>query len=303
MRIASTQYQSTLSRSLTVNQDKITRLTQQLASGNKIELPSDDPVTSVRLSRLRREEAIIGQYRDNIGAVKIRLQKNETYLSSMVTDMQEGRDLLVWASDGGNASADLGAMVNSLTALRDSLFFSANVKDQEGRYVFSGTLTNNPALSYNPAAAVGSRYTYTGNNGQQMVTVGNGITQAANVDVQGMEALLNQMDSTIATLQVPGVNVNNPAVQAVLTANLDGMDTALGLVSTKIATFGGAQNILSTLESNHANVSLSNSMALTDLGQLDYSVAATELNGYNTALQSTYKAYSKVANLSLFDAL
>ncbi len=303
MRIASTQYQSTLSRSLTVNQDKITRLTQQLASGNKIELPSDDPVTSVRLSRLRREEAIIGQYRDNIGAVKIRLQKNETYLSSMVTDMQEGRDLLVWASDGGNASADLGAMVNSLTALRDSLFFSANVKDQEGRYVFSGTLTNNPALSYNPLAAVGSRYTYTGNNGQQMVTVGNGITQAANVDVQGMETLLNQMDSTIATLQVPGVNVNNPAVQAVLTANLDGMDSALGLVSTKIATFGGAQNILSTLESNHANVSLSNSMALTDLGQLDYSIAATELNGYNTALQSTYKAYSKVANLSLFDAL
>src|SRR6266571_5697255 len=295
MRIASTQYQSTLSRSLTVNQDKITRLTQQLASGNKIELPSDDPVTSMRLSRLRREEAIIGQYRDNIGAVKIRLQKNETYLSSMVTDMQEGRDLLVWASDGGNASADLGAMVNSLTALRDSLFFSANVKDQEGRYVFSATLTNNPALSYNPLAAVGSRYTYTGNNGQQMVTVGNGITQAANVDVQGMETLLNQMDSTIATLQVPGVNVNNPAVQAVLTANLDGMDSALGLVSTKIATFGGAQNILSTLESNHANVSLSNSMALTDLGQLDYSIAATELNGYNTALQSTYKAYSKVA--------
>ena len=303
MRIASTQYQSTLNRSLTLNQEKITRLTQQMASGNKIELPSDDPVTSVRLSRLHREETIIGQYRDNIGAVKIRLQKNETYLSSMVTDMQEGRDLLVWASDGGNASADLGAMVNSLTALRDSLFFSANVKDQEGRYIFSGTLTNNPALSYNPAAAVGARYSYTGNNGQQMVTVGNGITQAANVDVQGMETLLNQMDTTIATLQVPGVNVNNPAVQAVLTANLDGMDTAMGLVSTKIATFGGAQNILSTLDSNHGNVSLSNSMAITDLGQLDYSVAATELSGYNMALQSTYKAYSKVANLSLFDAL
>lgn len=303
MRIASTQYQSTLNRSLTLNQEKITQLTQQMASGNKIELPSDDPVTSVRLSRLHREEAIIGQYRDNIGAVKIRLQKNETYLSSMVTDMQEGRDLLVWASDGGNASADLGAMVNSLTALRDSLFFSANVKDQEGRYIFSGTLTNNPALSYNPAAALGSRYTYTGNNGQQMVTVGNGITQAANVDVQGMETLLNQMDSTIATLQVPGVNVNNPAVQAVLTTNLDGMDAALGLVSTKIATFGGAQNILSTLDSNHGNVSLSNSMAITDLGQLDYSVAATQLSGYNMALQSTYKAYAKVANLSLFDAL
>ena len=303
MRIATSQYQSTLNRSLSLNQDRITDLTAQLASGQKISVPSDDPVTSVRLSRLKREENAIAQYRSNIGAVKITLQKNETYLQSMVGDMQEGRDLLVWASDGGNASADLGAMVNSMSALRDSLYYSANMKDAEGRYIFSGTLSNTPAISFNPAAAAGSRYTYTGNNGQQKVTVGLGITQTANVDVQGMETLLNQMDSTIAALQVPGVDANNPAVRAVLGANLDGVDTAMGLISTKIATFGGAQNILSTLDANHANVSLSNAMAVSDLGGLDYGVASTDLAGYTMALQSTYKAYAKVSSLSLFDAL
>jgi flagellar hook-associated protein 3 FlgL len=303
MRIASTQYESILNRSLTLNQEKISHISQQLATGNKIELPSDDPIANVRLSRLNREEAILTQYRDNIGAVKIGLQKNETYLSSMVTDMQEGRDLLVWASDGGNASADLGAMVNSMTALRDSLFYSANVKDQEGRSVFAGTLSNSPALSYNALAPLGARYSYTGNNGQQMVTVGNGITQAANVDVDGLQTLLNQMDSTIATLGTPGVNVNDPLVRTVLGANLDGMDAAMGLVSTKIAIFGGAQNILATLDGNHGNVSLSNKMAIHDIGDLDYSIAATSLNGYSSALQATYKAYTKVSGLSLFDAL
>ncbi len=303
MRIASTQFESILNRSLTLNQDKISHISQQLASGNRIELPSDDPIANVRLSRLQREEAVLTQYRDNIATVKTALQKNETYLSSMVADMQQGRDLLVWASDGGNASADLAAMVNSMTALRDSLFYSANVKDQEGRSVFAGTLSNNAALSYNPAAALGARYSYTGNGGQQMVTVGNGITQAANADVQGIETLLNQMDSTIATLGTPGVNVNNPAVRTVLGSNLDGMDTALALISGKIATFGGAQNILSTLDNNHANVSLSNKTAIHDIGDLDYSIAATSLNGYTTALQATYKAYTKVSGLSLFDAL
>ena len=39
------------------------------------------------------------------------------------------------------------------------------------------------------------------------------------------------------------------------------------------------------------------------LRELDYGVAATELNGYNIALQSTYKAYAKVSNLSLFNVL
>ncbi|MFZ6647522.1 flagellar hook-associated protein FlgL [Undibacterium sp. TJN25] len=303
MRIASSQYESTMLRSLQLNQGKTSSLTAQMASGQKIMLPSDDPITSVRLSRLTREEAAVSQYRDNIGSLKIRLQQGEAYLTGMTNDMQEARDLLVWASDGGNASADLTSMVNSMQSLKDSIFYTANSRDTEGNYVFSGTATNQPALSYDPAAPVGSRYTYTGNSGQQDVAVGNGITQTANTNVQGLETLLNQMDATITTLQVPGVTPNDPAVRAVLAANLDGMDTAMGSVSIKIATFGGTQNILSTLDTNHSNVSLSNKTALLDLGELDYSAAAIDLNGYTLALQATQKAYAKVSGLSLFNAL
>src|SRR3954469_1154665 len=111
MRIATTQYQSTMSQSLQLNQSHITHLTQQMAASQRIMLPSDDPVDSVRLSRLQREESTVGQYRDNIAAVKLRLSKTEGYMSDMINDMQSGRDLLVWASDGGNVSTDLNAMV------------------------------------------------------------------------------------------------------------------------------------------------------------------------------------------------
>jgi len=75
------------------------------------------------------------------------------------------------------------------------------------------------------------------------------------------------------------------------------------LVSGKIAVLGGQQNILKTLDANHENVSLSNQKAISDIGQLDYGSAAIELNGYQTALQASYKAYSKIGNLSLFAAL
>jgi flagellar hook-associated protein 3 FlgL len=68
-------------------------------------VPSDDPVTAVRLSRLAREEAIVGQYRDNIAAIKIRLSTNETYLTSMVNDITQSHDLLVWAADASNTGA------------------------------------------------------------------------------------------------------------------------------------------------------------------------------------------------------
>ncbi|WP_312553704.1 flagellar hook-associated protein FlgL [Massilia sp.] len=303
MRIATAQYQSNMNSSLQLNQERISTLTQQMATGKRILVPSDDPVDSVRLSRLKREEASITQYRDNIASIKIRLSKNEGYLGNMVNDITAGRDQIVWALDGSNTPEDLKAMINPLEALRDSLFFSANTVDQEGRYVFSGTMTSTPAMAFDANAAPGARYSFAGNTNEQRVVVGNGLTQVANDNLKGMEDLLNRIDATIATLNGANLDVNAPATRAVLTANLDGFDQALDLVSGKIAVLGGKQNILDTLDANHGNVSLSNQMAITDIGQLDMGVAATELNGYSTALQATYKAYSRIGTLSLFSAL
>jgi flagellar hook-associated protein 3 FlgL len=303
MRIATTQYQSTMNQSLQLNQERITHLTSQMASGQRIMLPSDDPVDSVRLSRLQREEATVGQYRANIAAVKERLARNEGYLSNMVNDMMSGRDLLVWAADGSNTSDDLHSMAAPLQALRDSLFYSANTLDQEGRYIFSGTLTGTAPIAYDAAAPAGSRYSYSGNTNDQVVVVGNGLAQVANQNAKGMEQLLNRLDQVLETLAAPTVDANDPAVRSVVAAGLVGMDDALNLVSGKIAVLGGSQNILSTLDANHANVSLSNQMAITDIGELDMAQAATALSGYTTALQATYKAYSRISDLSLFAAL
>jgi flagellar hook-associated protein 3 FlgL len=303
MRIATSQYQTTMNISLQQNQERISYVNQQMSTRQRILLPSDDPVDTVRMSRLRREESSVSQYRDNIGALKIRLTKNEAYMTSMVNDMIQGRDLLVWSSDGGNAPSDLAAMVQPLTALRESLFYTANTIDQEGRYVFSGTQTATQPIAYDATAPAGSRYSYAGNTNDQNVVVGNGITQIANGNMLGIETMLNQLDLSIATLGTPGVTANDPATRAVLSANLDGLDTALNLISGKIAVLGGSQVILNTLDENHSNVSLSNQMALTDIAELDYGFAATELNGYTSALEATYKAYSKIGNLSLFAVL
>jgi flagellar hook-associated protein 3 FlgL len=303
MRIATSQYQAMMTQSLELNQESITYVTQQMANGNRIQLPSDDPVDSVRLSRLKREEAGIKQYRNNIAAINERLTKNEGYLQNMVNDMGPGRDLLVWALNGSNTPQDLNAMVSPLTSLRDSLMYSANTVDQEGRYVFSGTETGTAPITYNAAAPLGSRYSYTGNTNDQLVVVGNGITQVANQNVNGLEKLLNQLDQTISTLSGSTVNANDPAVRTILKANLDGFDDALNLVTGKVAVIGGQQNVLKTIDANHENVSLSNQTAILDIGQLDVGTAAIELNGYQTALQASYKAYSKIGTLSLFAAL
>lgn len=302
MRIASTQYHSTMNAALQDASARAQEMLERIASGNKLSVPSDDPVTAVRLSRLSREEAALDQYRENITALDTRLQQNEALLDGMSTDLLQVRDLLVWGADGGNTPEDVAAMAGSLKSLRDSLFYTANSRDQEGRYMFSGTATNTPTISHDDTQPVGLRYGWSGNAGEQKVVVGNGITQPANVHLDQMAALLNQLDRTISTFE-SGVSVNDTTVRNELNATMTAVDGGIDNISTLIAGLGGARNTLQTLGDNHANVSLSNQQAGLTLGALDYSEAAVKLEGYSTALQATQKAYAKVSGLSLFDVI
>lgn len=303
MRIATSQYHMTMSQTLAAAQARLEHVMQQMATGQRVLLPSDDPVTTVRLSRMAREQAALDQYRDNIGALSVRLTQNETALDSTVQDMLQVRDLLVWANDGSNTPADLNAMAGALVSLRDSLYYTANSRDQEGRYLFSGTLSSTAALARDDAAAAGTRYSFTGNEEKQQVLVGNNITQAANVSVPELAVLLNRLDLAIEHLQSPTLDVNSPAVRAALSDALGGTDVAMNSISAKIAGLGGSQNILSTLDDTHGNVSVAAGQAKITLSQLDYGEAAIRLTGYQTALQATQKAYVRVSGLSLFSEL
>jgi flagellar hook-associated protein 3 FlgL len=296
MRVASTQYHTTMNTALQNASSELHRVLQKMATGQRYLLPSEDPIASVRMSRLAREEALLDQYLDNIATLQNAMARNEAVLAGMSADLLSARDLLVWAADGSNTSEDVIAVAGSLKPLMDSLFYNANTLDAEGRYIFSGTASDQPTISYDPAAPLG-------NSELQLVAVGNGITQPANIVLPEVADVLNVLERIAATLQTPGVNVNDPAVRAEIHSALNGLDTAINENSARMATLGGAQNILETLRANHSNVSLSNKQAALIIGQLDYGDAAVKMNGYTAAIQATQKAYSQVSRLTLFDAL
>ena len=293
MRIASNQYHATMNSALQAANEGLSQVMQQMASGQRVLKPSDDSIATLRLARLSREEASLAQYRDNIGALQSRLQTSEVTLDSIQEDLQAARDLRVWAADGGNTSADLNAMSGSLQTLHDSLLYLANSKNAEGRYLFSGTASDQPTVD--------AAYAFKGNTASQQVAVGERMSVAANVTLEDMGALLKQLDALSTQLATPGVTA--AAAHADVQAALDQLDLGLNAVAGKIGQLGGRQTILATLENNHASVSLANQQSALDLGQIDYGEAATRLNSYTLALQATQKAYAKVSALSLFDAL
>ncbi|EZH76322.1 flagellar hook protein FlgL [Ectopseudomonas composti] len=304
MRITNSQITSMMHSSMNASSAELGKLMQQMATSKRILLPSDDPIASVRVLRVQREEASLEQFRKNIANVSGSLSTQEANLKSTSDAMLNVRDLLLWAANGSNTGEDLAAMAGELSIIEDTLFSFANVRDEEGRYLFSGTLSDIPALAFDAATQT---YSVTGNDKHRQAAVANGVlvdenVTAASVFGAGVD-VLNDLHGLINTLQDPALDVTDPAVRQQIVDTLGALDEAHGRVMSSITELGGRQNALTLLTDSNEDVSLVNQKIEGELSQLDYAGATIDLNNYQLALGATQKTYLKINQMSLFSLL
>ena len=304
MRITNAQITATMHNSMNGNSAQLGKIMQQLSTNKRMLLPSDDPIASVRVMRVQREEASLEQYRKNIDNVSSSLSTQEANLKSISDAMLNVRDRLIWAANGANTSEDLAAIAGELENIEKTLFSAANVRDEEGRYLFSGTLSDTPSVAYDTATQT---YSVTGNDKYRQAAVANGVlveenVTALNIFGAGMD-MLNELHSLVTMLQDPLLDASNPAVGAQITTTINQLDATHINLLGNITELGGRQNTLSLLANSNDEVSLVNQKIEGELSQLDYAGATIDLNNYQLALQATQKTYLKINDLSLFNLL
>ncbi|CAM4014430.1 MULTISPECIES: flagellar hook-associated protein FlgL [Pseudomonadaceae] len=304
MRITNSQITSLMHNSMNTSSAELGKLMQQMATSKRILLPSDDPIASVRVLRVQREEASLEQFRKNIANVSGSLSTQEANLKSTSDAMLSVRDLLLWAANGSNTSEDLAAMAGELSIIEDTIFSFANVRDEEGRYLFSGTLSDTPALSFDAATQT---YGVTGNDKHRQAAVANGVLVDENVTAASVfgagAGMLNELRGLINTLQDPALDASDPAVRQQIVDALAALDDTHGRVLGSITELGGRQNALTLLTDSNEDVSLVNQKIEGELSQLDYAGATIALNNYQLALGATQKTYLKINQMSLFSLL
>ena len=304
MRISNHQSTGIMRDSLNRNAEKMAELMQKMSSSERILTPSDDPIASVRLLRIQRTEASLTQYGKNITNVSGNLSIQEANLTSTSDTMLQIRDLLLWAANGSNTSEDLGAMAGELSSLEDTMLSFLNVRDEEGRYLFSGTLTDRPAVVFD---AVAGTYSANGNDKTRQAAVANGVLVEENVAVSSVFGtnmdFLNTLHGLVDLLKDPALDATDPATGQQIRAAIDLLDEAHGSVLSSVTELGGRQNTLTLLDTSNKDVSLVNQNIEGELSELDYAGATIDLQNYKLALQATQKTYLTVNDLSLFKLL
>ena len=127
------------------NLTRMDRYQNQLATGKKITVPSDDPVVAARALKLRTDVAEIDQYKKNVKDATSWLDMTEDALAKIGDVIQRTRELTVNAANGTNTPEDLQKINAEVKQLRTQLIQLGN-SSYAGRYLFSGYKTDQKLL-------------------------------------------------------------------------------------------------------------------------------------------------------------
>lgn len=299
MRISDNQFSQMMLQSLQSNSAGLGKVLQQMSTRERLTKLSDDPMASIKLLNLERENSAIAQYQSNIANLKTTLSSQETHLDSVNESLKSMRDIVLWGANGSLTDQDRSGMITELKSYRDSIESSFNAQDEEGHFLFSGTKTDTAALNKSSGA-----YVVEGNSDVRVVTVAKGVTMDSNMtaqeilDIGGGKNVFNQIDALIAEFEKP-----SPNFQAEVDASLNAIDDTMANVLGAMTEIGGRHNNLDLMDGAHSENKLFVDKVSGDLSALDYGEASVRLSNYMAALQATQASYVKINDLSLFDRI
>ena len=165
------------------------RVQRQIATGQRIDSPSDDPQAMRRVLDLRAELRVLNQYRDNIGKVR----ENSTVAYSSLNAMKKLNDrageIATMADDSKPAEA-LGAYAMEINQLLEEAVRLANTKHR-AVYIFSGT--NSTTATYGTTRDANgdiTAVTWGGNSNTTKVDIAADSTVGSNHPAEGAQGIL-----------------------------------------------------------------------------------------------------------------
>lgn len=163
-------YQQSLTTML--SQQSALAVTQnQVDTGNRINVASDDPAGAGQVVSLNHVIAANTQYSTNIDSATTRLNTEASTLSSVNSALDTVRTLGLQAVNGTLSDSDRQSIASQLSQIRDQLVQLANTTDSNGNALFAGTSTTTTPFQVGANGVV----SYSGNGGEQFSAIGSGL--------------------------------------------------------------------------------------------------------------------------------
>jgi len=281
-------------------QTSLAKTQQQLATGQRILNPSDDPSASTRVLELDQLIDTTKQYQRNSNYAETRLKLEETVLSDVGDVLQRIRELAVRANNDTLSAGDRNAIAKEVRTNLDALLQLSNSKDATGEYLFAGNRVATEPFSDNGSGS----YSYDGDQGVRNLQIGP--TRQVSVGDAGDNVFM-KVDDGAGGISSMFAAVYDFAVDleanAPSTTTLTRLDSAIDEVLNTRASVGARLNTIDSQRNMNDAFDLLLQENRSTLEDLDYAEAVSRFQRQMLALQASQQSFVKIEGLSLFNYL
>ncbi len=200
MRISTLSMQQQTVNAMLEQQSRLAQTQQQLATGQRILSPADDPAGAVRSLDLTQALAKLDRYDANADLAENHLQLEESTLSSVTDVLQHVRELALQANNDAQDSQSRASITKELSGLLDDLVGLANSRDPSGNYLFAGYQGRTAPITRNSDGTFG----YQGDDGQRQLALSDDRRVAINDAGADVFARIRNGNGTFTTSASPG---------------------------------------------------------------------------------------------------
>jgi flagellar hook-associated protein 3 FlgL len=269
---------------------------QQVATGQSVNVPSDNPTASAAMVQNTIETGDVDQYTQNVSSVLLTVQSASAVLSNVVTALTQAVSLGTEGANGTNSTDNLQTLATQVQGILSSVVAGANTSIG-GAFLFGGTSTATPYTA-DPASSTG--YAYNGTNDVNSVAVGDQLS--VQVNLPGSEVFSNSSNNVLGSLNslVTALQSGNSTdIESATTA----VSSAIGFISQQQAFYGNAESQLNSQESFLQQDTVTLASQATNLIGANAATAATNLSQDETDNSAAMAAAAKVMPNTLLSYL
>lgn len=267
----------------------------KVATGKRINKPSDDPIGMGKVLDYRKIISTIDQYNENIVHGKNQLEFTSTILEEIEALLNQAKN---WALEFGSGSdMSASAALIEVKSLYDEIMDLANTKIGNN-YMFGGHVTNSAPFSRDADYDAN----YTGDNGDITVLVGNDVQVKINANGEDIFAVDGAGGGTDAfgALErlINALESNDSAAAFAEVANLESAIDQVQGISTETSVYYGrmksSENFLIKYKSNIEDM-------LYETENMDPAQAVVEMQLQEAAYITCLETASRIIQPSLVD--
>lgn len=305
MRISTQSQISIMANSAVNNHTEQLKLGEQLNSGKRINSPSEDPISSTMFMQLESENLKLEQYDKNILTVRNNIKIQEVNIESASEMMGEIKNVLIKAQLPSNSADDYNSYAQEIDNKTNFLVEILNKKNMDGRYIYSGTMTDEKPVIYN---AVSQKYEYKGNESIREIIVGNGMTEKDGAQLHHAFASASEQMKVLTDLKALSKKLINSGASssADIQTSIDSVEIAASKLDGIVGDFISRKANLDILQSTQKQTKQSNvefGKSLVGMTVIEQGMLKVRSQEYLNVLTGTMKMHIKMTQFSIFNLM